>query len=200
MGLRLALANWRRMSEFTADRAGLLCCQNLDAAISVFMKLSGLPFCYYNNLKYRIPGFIAQAESFEALDSKVTNKFIRMLSIMDETHPWMILRTKELLAWHKSGAYQQILDGKTPDALETAPEVSEEEVSQISQYYDNFLDGVGDVFSSVSGVMKSAGNAVVDGASKVSSAVEDAAISTKKTVGNAVDNLSGLLKNVKLWR
>lgn len=34
---------WNRMSEFTADRAGLLCCQDKDASIRAFMKMAGMP-------------------------------------------------------------------------------------------------------------------------------------------------------------
>ena len=40
-GLVFALHDWYRKAELTADRAGLLCVQNLDPCITVFMKLAG---------------------------------------------------------------------------------------------------------------------------------------------------------------
>ncbi|MEM6770316.1 MAG: M48 family metallopeptidase, partial [Bacteroidota bacterium] len=43
LGLTLALQNWKRMAEFTADRAGLLACQNYESAASAMVKLAGLP-------------------------------------------------------------------------------------------------------------------------------------------------------------
>src|SRR5690606_21963042 len=49
--LRLALLRWSRMSEFTADRAGMLCCQNLEVAAAVTMKLAGMPVNYYPGMK-----------------------------------------------------------------------------------------------------------------------------------------------------
>ena len=41
--IQIALRKWYRMSEFTADRAGLLACQDLDACIRLELKLAGLP-------------------------------------------------------------------------------------------------------------------------------------------------------------
>src|SRR5205823_3907095 len=40
-GLVFALHDWYRKAELTADRAGLLCVQNLDPCMTVFMKLAG---------------------------------------------------------------------------------------------------------------------------------------------------------------
>ena len=42
-GLQLALLNWKRKSEFTADRAGLLATQDVTTSLSAMMKLAGLP-------------------------------------------------------------------------------------------------------------------------------------------------------------
>ena len=51
--LQYALYYWDRMSEFTADRAGLLCCQNKEAAIRSFMKMAGTPIKEFNNMNYQ---------------------------------------------------------------------------------------------------------------------------------------------------
>ena len=42
-GIKVALYYWRRMSEFTADRAGLLVCQAPAICMRALIKISGLP-------------------------------------------------------------------------------------------------------------------------------------------------------------
>ncbi|MEW6710602.1 MAG: M48 family metallopeptidase, partial [Candidatus Riflebacteria bacterium] len=55
--LQLALFRWARMSEFTADRAGLLACQNFASACRLMMKAAGVPSNYYDEMQ--IEAFIA---------------------------------------------------------------------------------------------------------------------------------------------
>lgn len=96
-GIQYALYYWSRMSEFTADRAGLLCCQNMDAAISAFIKMSGLPKEEYNNIHKET--FLQQAKDFEMLDYDGMNKFVKFISIANDSHPWTVMRASELLKW-----------------------------------------------------------------------------------------------------
>lgn len=106
-GVQAALLNWQRMSEFTADRAGLLCCQDLHAAVRTMMKLAGAPPSSYDRLDPE--EFIKQAREFEGFDLKYREKLIKFLSIMWSSHPWTVMRCKELLQWMDSGHYAQIL-------------------------------------------------------------------------------------------
>lgn len=96
------------MSEFTADRAGLLCCQNKDAMIRAFIKMAGLPKEQYNNIPTE--SFIQQARDFKALDVEGMNKVVKLLSIADSTHPWTVMRSAELLKWIESGEYDKIIN------------------------------------------------------------------------------------------
>ena len=105
--VQYALYYWDRMSEFTADRAGLLCCQNKDAAIRAFMKMAGTPIKEYENLNYRT--FIQQASDFKQLDYDAMSKIIKFISIADASHPWTVMRAAELLNWINSGEYDKIL-------------------------------------------------------------------------------------------
>lgn len=104
-GLQYTLYYWNRMSEFTADRAGLLCCQNETAAIRAFMKMAGIPINHFNNMNYET--FIEQAREFKMLDIEGMNKFIKVLSIANASHPWTVMRASELLNWTNSGTYQR---------------------------------------------------------------------------------------------
>ena len=102
-GLQFALYYWSRMSEFTADRAGLMCCQDTDAMTRAFIKMAGLPIKEFNNI--RPETFIQQARDFKMLDYEGMNKVVKFLSIADETHPWTVMRSAELLKWIDSGEY-----------------------------------------------------------------------------------------------
>lgn len=107
-GLQFALYYWNRMSEFTADRAGLLCCQNKDAMISAFIKMAGLPLKEFENIKPET--FIQQAKEFKMLDYDGMNKFVKFMSIADETHPWTVMRSAELIKWIELGEYNRFVN------------------------------------------------------------------------------------------
>ena len=106
-GLQIALLNWKRMSEFTADRAGLLACQDPTPALRLMMKIAGLPRSHYETANTE--DFIAQARAFEALDADALNWIARRLAAMGESHPWAVLRAKQLLAWMDTGDYESVL-------------------------------------------------------------------------------------------
>lgn len=106
--LQMSLNYWSRMSEFTADRAGLLCCQNKDAAITAMMKSAGIPVRFFDKISYE--SFVEQARSFRQLDYAIMNKVIKLLSIVGDSHPWTVMRAAELLKWVESGEYDRILN------------------------------------------------------------------------------------------
>lgn len=107
VGLQAALLNWRRKSEHTADRAGLLAVQDLPVALSTLMKLAGLPQRYRDTVN--VDDFIAQAREFDALDSDKLSWFAKWLSVTGQSHPWTVLRAKECLAWVDEGGYERVL-------------------------------------------------------------------------------------------
>ncbi len=106
--IHYALLYWNRMSEFSADRAGLLACQNKDEAIQSVIKMAGVPMKYFGNLNEE--SFIKQAEEFEKLNNGFADSAIRSLSILSSSHPWTVYRAGELLKWINSGEYDRIID------------------------------------------------------------------------------------------
>ena len=110
--LQYALYYWNRMSEFTADRAGLLCCQNKEAAIRAFMKMAGMPIKEFEYMNY--DSFIKQASEFKSLDYDSLNKVIKFISIADASHPWTVMRAAELLNWINAGEYSKYVQGDNP--------------------------------------------------------------------------------------
>ena len=53
--------------------------------------------------------FIQQARDFKMLDYDGMNKVVKFLSIADETHPWTVMRSAELLKWMDSGEYNRFV-------------------------------------------------------------------------------------------
>lgn len=106
-GLELAFYEWYRRSELTADHAGLLVCQDLKAAISALAKLGGYPVEFYDSLDPN--DFLQQAQDFADLDENLYNKVAKTVLLLESTHPWTVLRARELMLWVQSGEYSRIL-------------------------------------------------------------------------------------------
>jgi Zn-dependent protease with chaperone function len=115
--LEIALLRWQRMSELTADRAGLLACQDVNAAISAMVKLAGLPSKFFASINTE--DFIAQAREFESFDSDKLDWLAKFLSGVGQTHPWTVMRANEFLRWIDSGEFDRILSD--PGKMEAPP-------------------------------------------------------------------------------
>lgn len=109
--ISVPLMYWYRMSEFTSDRAGLLACQDINVAVSVNMKLAGLPEKFLNNPP--TDTFLEQAVEFKNYDFNTWNKAFRLFVELNPwqgmSHPWTVLRAGELLRWIESGDYERVL-------------------------------------------------------------------------------------------
>ena len=43
-------------------------------------------------------------------NSHGANSVMRVIEILDEDHPWTVVRAAELIKWYESGEYQKVLD------------------------------------------------------------------------------------------
>ncbi|KQO13603.1 hypothetical protein ASF11_15095 [Acidovorax sp. Leaf76] len=105
--LLLAYWEWYRRAEFTCDRAGLLCLQNLGPGLSALAKLSGKVTGYED--ERNIEETIAQTEAH-----KEVNKLVQLVSIMENsstTHPFIPVRLKALKEYAGGEQYREILAG-----------------------------------------------------------------------------------------
>lgn len=55
--------------------------------------------------------FAKQAKEFMTKYGDTTDKIIRNISILDDTHPWTVMRAYELIKWVENGDYDKILSG-----------------------------------------------------------------------------------------
>jgi Zn-dependent protease with chaperone function len=113
-GLVVALHDWYRKAELTADRAGLLCVQDLDPCINVFMKMAGGGGRLWAEMDR--DEFIRQIDAYDDADDSMLNRVYKVWLTALRTHPYAILRAKELRAWHLGG-YDDLV---TPRALPPA--------------------------------------------------------------------------------
>jgi Zn-dependent protease with chaperone function len=106
-GLVFALHDWYRKAELTADRAGLLCVQNLEPCLGVFMKLAGGATRLSAEMDQA--EFIRQIQDYEEEDRSGLSRAYKMFLTAWRTHPFPILRAKELDAWHTTG-YAELIE------------------------------------------------------------------------------------------
>lgn len=107
-GLKYPLIHWSKMSQFSADRAGMLACQNIEAVMSTLMKRSGLPKKYSSQINTEI--FIEQARTFKDYDYNSLDRVDKILLSLEEKHSWNIMRAAEILKWFESGKYGHLLE------------------------------------------------------------------------------------------
>lgn len=105
--IKLLMLEWYRISHYSADRVGLLACQDIDVALSTMVKMSGLPKKYFNSID--IKAFIRQANDFSDNHSNALDKVAKTVSIMSANAPWMVLRAKKLLEFYESDEYSAII-------------------------------------------------------------------------------------------
>lgn len=109
----LALREWFRKSELSADRAGLLVGQDLRASMRGLMKLAGGNHLHEMN----VDAFLAQAEEYEA-GGDLRDSVLKIMNVLPRSHPFTTVRAAELKKWGESRDFQRIMDGHYPQRSE----------------------------------------------------------------------------------
>ncbi len=109
LGLFYAFFHWYRQSELTADRAGLLASQDLEAALNTQMKLAGGSRKLYAQMDRA--AFLQQGRDYEELGKDALNQFYKMGQTLTTTHPFPAARALAIDEWAKSDEYAAILRG-----------------------------------------------------------------------------------------
>jgi Zn-dependent protease with chaperone function len=109
--LVLALYEWSRQAEFSADRAGLLVAQDKGIAIQSLIRLAAGPSRLHHELNQE--AFMDQARAYQDADSlDKLGKFVLFATMgKTMTHPMPVFRTQELEKWVLSGEFDRILSG-----------------------------------------------------------------------------------------
>ena len=100
-----AMREWQRKTELSCDRAGLLACQDPQAALRVHLALAG-------DLggQVDIASFLEQAKEYEKAED-IRDSLLKLVQIEERRHPLVVVRAAELQRWSASEEYREILTG-----------------------------------------------------------------------------------------
>ncbi|MBQ4059519.1 MAG: hypothetical protein IJD40_11390 [Lachnospiraceae bacterium] len=101
--INLLFARWMQKAELTADRGGLLACQDCKTAIRFLMNYAGMPVAFTENVS--IPEYIAAYRT----NDKVVNLCRNLLTLTNCTGFYND-RIVELFNWYTNGGYGDVLD------------------------------------------------------------------------------------------
>jgi len=112
IGLVNAFYEWMRHAEFTCDRAGLLVCQDPEAAFRAIMKLGagGSRFSTEMNVK----AFLQQAREYSEAGGieGVAKALVFFFYQSQLSHPQVVARARALEQWVATGEFDRILAGE----------------------------------------------------------------------------------------
>lgn len=107
LGVQIALLEWDRKSELSADRAGLLVVQDLEVSKTLLMKLAGGKHIEEMDTEE----FMKQAEEYEG-GGDVLDGVYKVLNSLGNRHPFAVVRYKAIHDWGGGEDYQKILGGE----------------------------------------------------------------------------------------
>jgi Zn-dependent protease with chaperone function len=148
----IALLEWDRKSELSADRAGLLACQDPAACYTLEMKIAGGP----DVANMDINEFFLQAEEYDK-GGDILDSLYKVLNAMYMSHPFPVMRLAELRTWVAKGEYTKILDGHYPRRGQEGEEDVFEKVKQAGDQYKEDLEHSKDpLASTINEILKNA--------------------------------------------
>ena len=128
---QLALLEWYRKSELSADRAGMLGTQDVRASLSTFLKLAG---GRSNGDPVDLDAYLAQAAEYD-VGGSTWDTILKALNTALREHPFHTVRVAELQRWEQSKSYERILAGDYVRRGTEAERPYREDVRQASDYY-----------------------------------------------------------------
>jgi Zn-dependent protease with chaperone function len=151
---QLALLEWYRKAELSADRAGLLSGQDPQKAFSTFLKLAGGGA---NGDDISVDAFIEQASEYET-SGDLADRVWQVINTAFRTHPFGTVRAAELKRWIDGGEYQKILNGDYRRRSDAAQPPLAEDITDAAVYYREQAKGAFDALAGVVGRARDAFN------------------------------------------
>jgi Zn-dependent protease with chaperone function len=105
--LEMRLRMWERKSEFTCDRGGLLVVQNLKVAQTAQIKMAGASKNLLEHID--VDEVLKQADDLSNMDEELLIRAMKVYHNIFRTHPFPIIRIKELHNWAQSDQHRRIL-------------------------------------------------------------------------------------------
>lgn len=116
-GLQLGFLRWSRQAEFTADRAAHLVVNDPAVAQSVMLKLAG---GFALREPPNLDEFLKQADDYHYVERSAFGKAALVVGgSLFATHPYPVIRARELQRWHTDPQFQRITQGHDPRSPST---------------------------------------------------------------------------------
>ena len=149
----VALLEWSRKSELSADRAGLLAIQDPDEVMGSMLKMAGGG----EDSETSLPEFIRQAEDYRE-SGDMADQVFKVLNLLGQTHPFWVLRLSELRGWIETGAYDRVIRGEYERRGDPDPAYAEDLAEAASSY----KAGARDVVDQMASAARRAGESFFD--------------------------------------
>jgi Zn-dependent protease with chaperone function len=139
--LRAALMEWFRAAELSCDRAAALVIRDPLAVCRTLMVIAA--GAEAENLDLDV--FMKQGRDYREKGSPF-DRFSRLLSDLNLTHPMSVQRVHELMDWVQSGAYDRIVGGAyvTRDAPQSARAEAGDAVAHYAERFRDTFKELGD--------------------------------------------------------
>jgi Zn-dependent protease with chaperone function len=161
LGVKLALLEWFRAAELSADRAATLVNRDPLVTCRTLMVLAGGAASRRLNLD----AFIRQAASYEEWESG-WDRLGRMRTELSLTHDYPVKRVHELMNWVQSGDYDRIAGGdyvkrgSEPGAREEASDAVEFYAERFRKGFREAGESMEKIGESLSGATDKAGQTI----------------------------------------
>jgi Zn-dependent protease with chaperone function len=164
--VKLAVLEWSRKSELSADRAGLLGAQNPMGSQQLLMKMAGGYRGALEAGQMDLNEFMTQAGEY-AESNEGFDIIYKVLNTLGLTHPMNTVRAAELQKWMAAGEYERILRGEyTRRGQEAKDRPLGSDFSEARKYY---TDEAKEVAGHVADAAKRAAQAARDAFRKAQS-------------------------------
>ncbi|MEU4243340.1 M48 family metallopeptidase [Actinoplanes sp. NPDC026619] len=132
----VAMYEWWRKAELSADRAGLLAAQDPAASVRLFMKTAGGG----DLSQIDTAAFLEQAAEYEG-GGDLRDSIHKLGMTAFNSEPFPVARAAELRRWVDSGEYARILSGDYPRRDDDRDaSVTEDVKAAAAHYRDSFRD------------------------------------------------------------
>jgi Zn-dependent protease with chaperone function len=163
MAVRLALLEWFRAAELSADRAATLVNRDPLVTSRTLMVMAGGAA----SRKLNLDAFLKQAAEYEEW-APGWDKLSRLRVELAQTHAYPVRRVSELMKWVRSGEYDRLMNGEFPKRTDPV-DARAEAGDAVDHYAERFRE----LFKDASAGVANTGDKVADAAGKVSDWLRD---------------------------
>jgi Zn-dependent protease with chaperone function len=106
--IKWGLLYWARRSEFSADRAAAVAMGSAKPVVNTMIRLSGGPKCITDQVDIDL--YMKQADDYDKLLDSSWDKLLQGFAVLNNSHPFPAVRTREIMRWCGSSDYQRLMN------------------------------------------------------------------------------------------